>query len=348
MTDPKQRKNLLSLLDEAQTSGARLAPACAIIGISKRTVQHWRTSANAQVDRRTTTHHSPPNKLTQHERDTLISIANSPEFGHLPPSQIVPILADKNQYFASESTLYRTLRDANQLTHRRLEKPAQARAKPRHVRVTTINQCYTWDITYLPTLTHGQHFYLYLHLDVFSRKIVGWAVHDHESSAHASALLKDIYARENIRPNQLILHSDNGAPMKGSTLLATMQQLGVAASLSRPSCSNDNPFVESAFGTLKYRPDMPVKPFADLSAARAWATQLVGWYNDEHRHCGIQFVTPAQRHAGLDTALLTGRHAVYEAAKAKHPNRWSGNTRNWQRVNHVDLNPQKTKGVRVS
>ena len=112
-------------------------------------------------------------------------------------------------------------------------------------------------------------------------------MHDNESSAHATVLLKEIYARENIRPNQLILHSDNGSPMKGSTLLATLQQLGVATSLFRPSCSNDNAYVESAFGTLKYRPDMPLKPFADLAAARAWLAELVRWYNDAHRHGGI-------------------------------------------------------------
>jgi len=144
-------------------------------------------------------------------------------------------------------------------------------------------------------------------------------------------------------PGQLSLHSDNGAPMKGSSLLATLQQLGVAASLSRPGCSNDNPFSESIFGTLKYRPDMPLKPFADLAEACAWVTKLLRWYNHEHRHCGVQFVTPAQRHAGLNQALLEQRHALYLEAKAKNPNRWSGKTRNWQRVNCVDLNPQKLK-----
>lgn len=345
MTDSEQRKNILTLLGEAQKSGARMASACAQIGLSKRTVQHWRTANAPLIDRRTLVHHSPPNKLSPIEITHLLAVANSIEFGHLPPSQIVPRLADQGIFLASESTLYRALHAALQLTHRRSEEPAQARKKPRHISVTGINQCYTWDITYLPTLVLGQYFYLYMHIDIFSRKIVGWVVHENESSAHASVLLRDIYVRENIKPGQLILHSDNGAPMKGSSLLATMQQLGVAASLSRPSCSNDSPFSESAFGTLKYRPNMPLKPFADLAAACAWVTELVRWYNHEHRHCGIKFVTPGQRHAGLDQDLLQRRHALYQAAKAKNPNRWSGETRNWQRVERVDLNPQKIEEI---
>jgi len=343
MTAPEQRKNILSLLDEAQKSGARLALACAQVGLSKRTIQHWRAAEDQLVDRRVLTHNSPSNKLSQAELSHLLSVANSAEYGHLPPSQIVPRLADAGVFLASESTLYRAFRAAGQLAHRRLEQPAQERAKPRHISVTAINQCFTWDITYLPTTIRGQYFYLYLHVDIFSRKIVGWAIHENESSEHASVLLKEIYIRENIQPGQLSLHSDNGAPMKGSSLLATIQQLGVAASLSRPACSNDNPFSESIFGTLKYRPDMPLKPFADVAEACAWVTKLVRWYNHEHRHCGIQFVTPAQRHAGLDQALLEQRDALYLEAKAKNPNRWSGQTRNWQRVNRVDLNPQKMK-----
>lgn len=343
MTHSEQRKNILNLLDEAQKAGARLAPACTQIGLSKRTIQHWRAADNSLIDRRTVVHHSPPNKLSLEEIDHLLSVANSADYGHLPPSQIIPRLADAGVYLASESTLYRALRASLQLTHRRLEAAPKERAKPRHIRVFAPNQCFTWDISYLPTLVLGQYFYLYMHVDIFSRKIVGWAVHERESSENAASLLNDIVARENIASGQLTLHSDNGAPMKGSSLLATMQQLGVAASLSRPSCSNDNPFSESLFRTLKYRPEMPLKPFADVAAACAWVAELVRWYNHEHRHCGIRFVTPAQRHAELDQALLERRHALYQAEKAKNPNRWSGKTRNWRHIENVDLNPQKTK-----
>jgi transposase InsO family protein len=164
-----------------------------------------------------------------------------------------------------------------------------------------------------------------------------------ESSALASELLRDLCRREGVQSKQLILHSDNGSPMKGSSMLATMQQLGVMPSFSRPSVSNDNPYSESLFKTLKYRPQYPLKPFADITEARKWVTKLVEWYNNEHRHSAIGFVTPVQRHEGLDEQLLNNRKAVYETAYAKNPKRWSGNTRNWQRIQKVHLNPDKAK-----
>ena len=154
-------------------------------------------------------------------------------------------------------------------------------------------------------------------------------------------VMRDICARENIAPNQVVLHSDNGSPMKGATMLATLQELGVMPSFSRPAVSDDNPFSESLFKTMKYRPAYPKKPFENLLAARQWVGTFVRWYNDEHRHSAIGFVTPAQRHEGLDVALLSKRAEVYEAAKAKHPGRWSGATRNWKPVLVVYLNPEK-------
>jgi hypothetical protein len=142
-------------------------------------------------------------------------------------------------------------------------------------------------------------------------------------------------------PGQLILHSDNGGSMKGATMLATLQKLGVMASLSRPAVSNDNPYSESLFKTLKYRPAYPLKAFADIAAARTWATTLIEWYNHEHRHSAIRFVTPAQRHGGLDTAILERRSALYVTARAKNPRRWTRTTRNWRRIDVVYLNPEK-------
>lgn len=133
---------------------------------------------------------------------------------------------------------------------------------------------------------------------------MGWQVFDCESAQLASGLLQDICARQGIAAGQLVVHSDNGSPMKGETILATMQRLGVAPSRSRPSVSNDNPYSESLFRTLKYRPELSVKPFENLLQARRWATALVRWYNEEHRHSAIGFVTPSQRHAGQDMALL--------------------------------------------
>ena len=179
----------------------------------------------------------------------------------------------------------------------------------------------------------GQHFYLYLFEDLFSRKIVGWQVFDCESSELAAQLLRDICARHHTPAGQLTVHSDNAAPMKGESMLAAMQRLGVANTRSRPAVSNDNPFIEATFRTLKYCPQLPVRPFENLLAARRWVTDLAHWYNNEHRHSAIGFVTPAQRHAGLDSALLERRVLVYERTRHQHPERWSRQSRQWYAVN---------------
>jgi len=172
---------------------------------------------------------------------------------------------------------------------------------------------------------------------------VGWQVHGEELSLFAADLMTDICQREGIERNQITLHSDNGSPMKGATMLATLQELGVVPSFSRPSVSNDNPYSESVFRTLKYRPEYPEKPFVDISAARGWVSSFVHWYNHEHRHSGIKFVTPEQRHTGEDIQILSKRKQVYEKARSQNPGRWTGKTRNWDRIDKVYLNPEKGK-----
>ena len=343
MTIHEERQQVIVLLNEAMAAGARQAQACEVLGLSKRTLQRWQTGETVHCDQRPLRDYQPPHKLTEIERSEVLSVANSDEFGHLPPSQIVPRLADQGRYLASESTFYRVLKEENQLAHRRSERPAQTRAKPRAICATAPNQLYSWDITYLASTVLGQFFYLYLFLDIFSRKIVGWQVYEEESSALAGDMLRDLCHREGIQSDQLILHSDNGSPMKGATMLATLQQLGVMPSLSRPAVSNDNPYSESLFKTLKYRPKYPLKPFDGVSEARDWVTGLVEWYNHEHRHSAIRFVTPAQRHEGLDEDLLNNRQAIYEAARVRNPKRWSGSVRNWQRIQEVHLNPDKAE-----
>lgn len=343
MTAHEERKQMIMILNESITAGARQAQACEVLGLSERTLQRWQTGEKVHCDQRPLREYQPPHQLTAIERAEVLAVANSDEFGHLPPSQIVPRLADQGRFIASESTFYRILRAENQLGHRRSERPAQSRTKPRAVSATAPNQLYSWDITYLPSAIRGQFFYLYLFMDIFSRKIVGWQVYEEESSILAGEVLRDLCRREGIQSNQLILHSDNGSPMKGATMLATLQQLGVMPSLSRPAVSNDNPYSESLFKTLKYRPHYPLKPFAQVADARDWVTALVDWYNHEHRHSAIRFVTPAQRHEGLDEALLDQRKAVYETARARNPRRWSGTTRNWQRIHAVHLNPDQTE-----
>ena len=233
----------------------------------------------------------------------MVAMAARPEFCNASPHQIVPRLADRGEYLASESSFYRVLKTHDLLTHRGRATPAH-RARPRAYEVTMPRTLFSWDITYLLSLIRGQYFYLYLFVDVFSRKAVGAEVHAEESMAHSSRFLDTICREEGIEPHQVSVHADNGGAMKGATMLATMQRLGIVPSFSRPSVRNDNPFSESLFRTLKYCPVYPTKPFASLEAARAWVASFIQWYNHEHLHSGIRFTTPASRHDGTDTAML--------------------------------------------
>ena len=329
-------------IDDSCATGARQDKACQILGISPRTLQRWRNGGQIKADGRgqTAAHRAPHNKLSLTERQHLLEIANSKEFAHMAPNQIVPVLADQGTYIASESTFYRVLRQVNQLAHRGKAKPP-IRKRPEPLQASGPNQLWSWDITYLATNVKGIFFYLYLIMDVFSRKIVGWEVYKTESADHASTLFRRTYLREGIAGNDLILHSDNGSPMKGATMLMTLQKLGVAPSFSRPSVSDDNPYSEALFKTLKYHPGYPDKPFDTLEEARNWVATFAHWYNEIHRHSALKFVTPGQRHRGEDLAILEKRRLLYEDSKAKMPERWSGNTRNWEPIEIVYLNPGK-------
>lgn len=327
-------------ITEAVKAGATQKCACEIVGINSRTVQNWRISG--MTDRRKTVTKVPVNKLSPQERDAIIAVCNSEEFKSQAPKQIVPALADKGVYMASESSFYRILRDVNQLQHRgRTASPAST-AKPEPYTADGPNQIWSWDITYLARNLKGVFFYLYLFMDIYSRKIVGWEVYENESSEQAADVLRKTRLAEAIN-HEVVLHSDNGSPMKGATMLATMQKPGVVPSFSRPSVSNDNPFSESLFKTLKYVPSYPSKPFASLDEARRWVASFVEWYNHSHHHSGLKFVTPAQRHNGVDRTLLKQRKKVYEQAKERHPERWSGETRNWDHEAIVMLNPVNEK-----
>lgn len=303
-------------------------------------MQRWQ-AGDARGDARQGGSRPVHNKLSEAERENILQTVNRPEFADLPPSQIVPRLADAGGYLASESTLYRLLREVHQLQHRQTCRPRRA-PRPRALTATGPNQLYSWDITYMASKQRGVFFYCYLFLDVFSRKIVGWQVYAQEDSARAAALLEDICRAEGLAPGQVVLHSDNGGPMKGMTLLAMLQHLGVIPSFSRPSVSNDNPYSEALFRTLKYVPAYP-GCFDSVDAARAYMETFVPWYNQVHLHSGIKFVTPNQRHRGEDRRILAKRQAVYAQARARHPERWSGRTRNWDRIDVVLLNPEKGK-----
>src|SRR5665648_1265262 len=195
----------------------------------------------------------------------------------------------------------------------------------------------------LPGPVRGIYFYLYLILDIYSRDIVGWEVWTLESAEHASQLIRRAVMAQSITRQDvpLVLHSDNGSPMKGAAMLETLYQLGITPSRSRPRVSNDNAYAESIFRTCKYRPNYPLSGFADLTQARTWVLGFVRWYNHEHRHSGLNFLTPHQRHSGVAQDILQKRHELYEQAKANHPARWSGETRDWSIESEVWLNPER-------
>ena len=319
--------------------------ACRILGVSVRTIQRWRLEGGGE-DGRQGPRTEPGNKLSEAERQAVLDMATSPEFRDLSPKQMVPTLADRCIYLASEATVYRILREAKLMAHREPSRPPSP--KPRELVATGPNQVYTWDITYLRSPVRGEFFYLSMFVDLFSRKIVGWRVDEVESMDHAAELIRRICWKEGIEPGTVTLHSDNGGPMKGSTMLATLEKLGVVPSFSRPRVSDDNPYSEALFRTVKYRPDYPRGPFEDIEAARAWVAAFVDWYNHSHLHSSIQFVTPADRHAGRDVEILARRKAVYEAARAKRPERWSGSTRDWTLAAEVVLNPGSSASAKES
>jgi len=329
----------------AQATGARLRLACATAGIDLRTLQRWKAhdGLRAGDGRPLAVRPLPGHTLSEAEREQVLRVANEPRFAAVPPARIVPMLADEGRYLASESTFSRVLRDHGQTAHRgRAKAPKASRPPTTHI-ATGPAQVWCWDMTYLPALVLGRWFHLYLILDLYSRKVVGWEVHDSDHADHAAHLVRRTALAEGIASaiTKPVLHGDNGSTLKATTVLAMLHWLGVQPSYSRPRVSDDNAYAESLFRTAKYRPEFPAKGFPDLDAARAWATDFVRWYNIDHRHSGIRYVSPAQRHAGDDKAILAARHALYTQARERNPARWSGTTRNWSPIDAVTLNPER-------
>jgi len=329
----------------AHSAGARLHPACETAGIDQRTLQRWRARQGLVTgDARPQAVRPPPSHaLSAAERARLLEVANEPRFAAVPPARIVPMLADEGVYLASESSFSRVLRQQEQNAHRgRAKAPRAMRPPTTHVS-TAPRQVWCWDMTYLPAAVLGRWFHLYLILDLYSRKVVGWEVHDSDDSAHAVHLVRRTALAEGIAAmaDKPVLHGDNGSTLKATTVLAMLNWLGVKPSYARPRVSDDNPYAESLFRTAKYRPEFPAKGFSTLHNARQWAAGFVRWYNLEHRHSGIRYVTPAERHAGQDREILAAREALYAHARGLYPARWSGKTRNWQPIEAVTLNPER-------
>lgn len=330
---------IMDLIDKAVQSGARLKKAAAMLGLSARTIIRWRQNRGGQ-DQRKGPWTTPANKISEQERQQIIKISNSAPFRDLSPNQIVPKLADQGVYLASESTFYRVFKEQKMLTHRQASKPAVSHRPKEHL-ATGPCQVWSWDITYLKTSVQGMFYYLYMIVDVWSRKIIAAQVFAEESMDHSSMLLAHACRIYDVQPRELVLHSDNGGPMKGATMLATLHKLGVIPSFSRPRVSNDNPYSESLFRTMKYRPEYPAKPFENIEQAQSWVDGFVFWYNTQHLHSSICFITPDDRHFGREEHILNNRRNVYEKARRQNPNRWSKKIRNWNPVNQVWLNPEK-------
>lgn len=346
MISPPHRQTAGVLINEAVTAGARRAKACAALEISDRTLRRWTKDGQIHADRRPLVlRPEPANKLSAAECAAVLEVCNSKEFASLPPSQIVPKLADQGRYLASESSFYRILRADGQQHHRGRAKPPVRRKPPTSYQASAPCEVWTWDITWMPGPVAGLFFYLYLIVDIFSRKIVGWEVHEREGAELAAVLIRRAVLAEGCIARPLVLHADNGSPMKGATMKTTLEKLGIIASYSRPRVSNDNPFSEALFRTCKYRPNWPAKGFATKAEAQAWVKSFAGWYNGEHLHSGIRFVTPDERHAGHDRETLASRASLYANAKAQNPERWSGKTRNWQPAGPVWLNPETDMSV---
>ena len=273
------------------------------------------------------------NKLSETERLEVIKTACCERFRDHTPCEIVPMLAEEGKYIASESTFYRILRE-EELIVRKEKKPSGN--MPVELKADGANRLWSWDITYLRTRIRGRFFYLYLFMDIWSRAIMGWEVHEEEDKDLSSAMMERLCREHKVDRGKLTLHADNGGPMKNATMSAVLQKLGVADSFSRPSVSNDNAYSESLFHTLKCRAGYPAS-FESIENAREWVKRFVAWYNYEHRHSGIGYVTPMERHSGNDFKILKKRNETYETAKLKNPARWSRHCRQWERTDVVYL-----------
>lgn len=334
MISLEEKRSASTLIGEAIGSGARKSEACKMMGITLRTLQRW--AQGASHDKRKGAKKHISRKLSPEEFKQIIDVSCEDRFKDLTPHEIVPILAEEGRYIASESTFYRVLRKSALINHRSDKRPKSGISKPSELRATGPNQVWSWDITLLKSEIHGLFYYGYMIKDIWKKNIVGWEVHERESADIASDMFKrmrSIYNLDGVR-----LHSDNGGPMKGSTMLVTLHNLGVIPSFSRPRISNDNPYIESLFSTMKYTAGYP-KAFKSLEHARQWIADFTNWYNTQHRHSAIGFVTPEQRGTGVDLEIFKKRNSVIEEARSKHPERWVNNVRRWKNLDVVILNP---------
>ena len=309
-------------MDAAEVLGADvgLSPACSALGVNRATLYRQRA-------RRVEAHHDdglrpPPLKLDGQERQAVVDQLHSARFMDTSPHTIYATLLDEGQYLCSVRTMYRILAEEDELKERRNVCRHPQYAKP-ELMATGPNQLWSWDITKLKGPVKWTYFYLYVILDVFSRYTVGWMVASRESATLAKKLIRETCAKQGIPREQLTLHADRGSSMKSKAVALLLADLGVTKTHSRPHVSNDNPFSESQFKTLKYRPEFP-RRFGSLQDARAFCQPFFHWYNTQHRHAGIAFMTPEDVHYGRSMQIFDTRSAALDAAFAAHPKRFKG------------------------
>ena len=266
---------------------------------------------------------------------------NLPDFSNMTAIQVVVTLADCGVYIASESTFYRVLKDAKQNSHRGKSKKPNKIALPETFAATGPNQVWTWDITWMETNVKGKYYKLYTIIDIFSRKIVGWEIWEEENGELAAELMERTVFKEKILNKPLVLHYDNGAPMKSFTFKAKLEKIGVKSSYSRPRVSNDNPYSEAHFKKMKYRYNYPVDGFNSLEDARVWVLEFVTWYNKKHYYSGINYLTPESLHNGTAHDIMEKRIETYECNQKLNPHRFNTGIRNWEVPTIVYLNPEK-------
>jgi putative transposase len=301
--------------------------ACAAFGVNERSHRHRRQRDQGRLRLRPPADPRPrrphPASLSVKEKDLIVETLCSERFWDLAPAQVYSTLLDEGVYLCSERQMYRVLAERGLVRERRRggHQRAGAYGVPR-LEADAPNRVWTWDITALRGPTKGVRYFLYTIIDIFSRKVVGWTIHEAESEAHARRLIREACRRHGVDRDQLVIHADRGSPMVAGTVAELLNELGVGKSHSRPRVSNDNPFSESHFKTLKYRPDYPDR-FDSITSARTWMRRFVHWYNHLHYHSGIGYLHPADLHDGNHTAIIEHRQAVLDAAAAAHPERFT-------------------------
>jgi putative transposase len=293
-----------------------MVAACAALGVPRSSAYRARSPAAGPVRPRPT----PARALSAEERQAVLDVANSDRFVDTAPAEIVSTLLDEGTYLCSPRTMYRILDDAAEVRERRNQLRHPVYKKP-ELLATGPNDVWTWDITKLLTPRKWEYLYLYVILDVYSRYVVGWLISDKENAELAKLLIAETCAKEGVQPGQLTIHGDRGAPMTSKTLAQLMADLTITKSHSRPQVSNDNPFSESHFKTMKYRHDFPGR-FEDIAAGRVHFRSFFDWYNNHHRHSGIAFMTPSSVHHGQSDAIRAARQSVLSNAYQAHPERF--------------------------